>query len=51
MKKGTIVSIAGVLIAVIALATLFAKNMVTIVIVAAGVAIYLLGKKLNQAKK
>lgn len=50
MKTGTIVSIVGVVISVISAATLFANNMVEIVIIGAGFAIYLLGRKLNAKK-
>jgi uncharacterized membrane protein len=51
MKKGTIISIIGVLISVISALTLISLKPVTICIMAIGVALYLLGKKLNQAKK
>ena len=51
MKKGTIVSIVGVVIAVVAALTLISLKPVTICVMAAGVGLYLLGKKLNEVKK
>jgi uncharacterized membrane protein len=50
MKLGTIVAIVGVIIAVISALTLLSLKPVTIAIMAGGVALYLLGKKLNIKK-
>jgi hypothetical protein len=50
MKLGTIVAIVGVIIAVISALTLVSLKPVTIAIMAGGVALYLLGKKLNIKK-
>jgi len=51
MKLGTIVSIVGVVVAVIAGLTLVSLKPVTLFIMACGVSAYLLGKKLNEKKK
>lgn len=50
MKTGTIVAIVGVLISVIATLMLVSKYPINVLAIGAGVAIYLLGKKLNAKK-
>ena len=51
MKKGTIVSIVGVIISVVATLTLVSKYPINVLAIGVGVAVYLLGKKLNEKKK